>query len=659
MRPSSRPRSTRMWRLFVSGAAGRAPAPGAGRRSSPPTVTCSTSPAARTTRSISATPAAPPMRKLKRPSNSSASNADSGGVTACTGPTACAFLITRSARPPLSGASARSVTCTSRPAAAGVSTTGAGAGTGVVRVPIAAPTSPPLPRCAAAHLGRGGEVGAAIGTRTTPVPAPAPVVETPAAAGRLVQVTLRAEAPLKGGRALLVIKKAQAVGPVHAVTPPESAFEADEFDGRFSFRIGGAAGVAEIERAVRAAGEVEHVTVGGEERRPASGADSLPAAPETKSRHIRVDLERLDGLMDLIGELVTVRGRLNELAAYARDPAIDDVAIQVSRLSRELQAEIIQARMTPVWQVFDRFPRLVRDLARELGKQVAFRVEGKEIELDRAILDELGDPLLHLLRNAVDHGVEPLAERQRRGKKPEAEIVLAAVRERASVAISVSDDGRGIDRKRILERAKRDGVVDPHAEALTDDQLLRVLARPGFSTAEAVTSVSGRGVGIDVAATRVRALGGSIDIRSEPGKGTVFVLRLPVTLAIVRALIAGVGKERYALPLTYVAETVELSAQATTTVEGREAIVLRDRVVPLVHLRRLLGVAGDPPLRAPVIVLEMGERRAGLVVDGMLGQHEIVVKGFDAPQGTLPVFSGATIMGDGIPALILDAGGLL
>src|SRR5207302_1997654 len=260
----------------------------------------------------------------------------------------------------------------------------------------------------------------------------------------------------------------------HAVTPPESAFEADEFDGRFSFRIGGAAGVAEIERAVRAAGEVEHVTVGGEERRPASGADSLPAAPETKSRHIRVDLGRLDGLMDLIGELVTVRGRLNELAAYARDPAIDDVAIQVSRLSRELQAEIIQARMTPVWQVFDRFPRLVRDLARELGKQVAFRVEGKEIELDRAILDELGDPLLHLLRNAVDHGVESQAERRRRGKKPEAEIVLAAVRERASVAISVSDDGRGIDRKSILERAKRDGVVDPHAEALTDDQLLRV-----------------------------------------------------------------------------------------------------------------------------------------------------------------------------------------
>src|SRR5213593_1900454 len=343
---------------------------------------------------------------------------------------------------------------------------------------------------AAAQLGRGGEVGARMGAHAMPAAETAPDVEMPVVAGRLVQVTLRAEAPLKGGRALLAVKKAQRVGPVHAVTPPESAFEADEFDGRFSFRVGGAAGTAEIERAVRAAGDVEHVTVGGEERHPGAGAGAAPsAAPETKSRHIRVDLGRLDGLMDLIGELVTVRGRLNELAASARDPAIDDVAIQVSRLSRELQDEIIQARMTPVWQVFDRFPRLVRDLARELGKQVSFRVEGKEIELDRAILDELGDPLLHLLRNAVDHGIEPLAERRRGGKKPEGEIVLTAVRERASVAITVADDGRGIDRKKILERAKRDGVLDPHAETLTDDQLLRVLARPGFSTAETVTSV--------------------------------------------------------------------------------------------------------------------------------------------------------------------------
>ncbi len=474
---------------------------------------------------------------------------------------------------------------------------------------------------------------------------------------------------------MLVLKRAQALGAVSQLAPHQAAIESDDFDGHFSFQLDTTAAPGVIESSLLAAGEVERVLVVTEE--PAGGwerggtgksGEGRAPRPETvgplgeigRSRHIRVDLRRLDGLMDLIGELVTSRGRLNQLAAERRDPAVDDVALQISRLSTDLQAEIIQARMTPVWQVFDRFPRLVRDVARQLGKQVAFRVEGKEIELDRAILDELGDPLVHVLRNAVDHGIEPPAERRGVGKPPEGEIVLAAIRERSSVAISISDDGRGIDRARILTQAKAEGLVDPHAETLSDDQLLRVIARPGFTTAAAVTSVSGRGVGIDVAMTRIRSLGGTIDIRTELGKGTVFVLRLPVTLAIVRALIAAVGSERYALPLSYVAETVELGAAPLTMVEGREAMVLRDRVVPLVHLRDLLGVtATAPPARRPVIVLEMGERRTGLVVDGMIGQQEIVVKGFEAPQGTLPVFSGATIMGDGVPALILDAGGLL
>jgi len=492
-------------------------------------------------------------------------------------------------------------------------------------------------------------------------PAPA----APVGSGRLVQVTIRPEAPLKGGRAMLVVRKAQTLGTLHRIQPSPAAFESDDFDGRFAFELDSAATPGDIEAALRSVGDVERVTIGGDDEHVTPGESVAGAtAGGGRGRHIRVDLRRLDTLMDLIGELVTERGRLNEVASRwaTRDPEIDEVAIQISRLSADLQNEIIQARMTPVWQVFDRFPRLVRDVARQLGKQVAFRVEGKEIELDREILDELGDPLVHLLRNAVDHGIEPPAERKRRKKNPEGEIVLAAVRERSSVAISITDNGRGIDRAKILAKAKREAVVGPHVETLSDDQLLRVLARPGFSTANEVTSVSGRGVGIDVAMTRIRALGGSIEIRTEPGTGTAFILRLPVTLAIVRALIAAVGHERYALPLTYVAETVEYGTTPLTTMEGREAIVLHDRVVPLVDLRKLLetnGGAPPPPPRRPVIVLEMGERRAGIVVDGMLSQQEIVVKGFDAPQGTLPVFSGATIMGDGVPALILDAAGLV
>jgi len=499
---------------------------------------------------------------------------------------------------------------------------------------------------------------------TTSLPAASAASLAFIGSSRLVQVLIRPEAPLKGARAMLIVHKAQTLGTVHRIQPPPAAFESDDFDGRVAFELETTAAAPAIEAAVRSVGDVERVTIGG------GGTDETQFSPAEsvagggRSRHIRVDLRRLDTLMDLIGELVTERGRLNEVAARwaGQDPEIDEVAIQISRLSADLQNEIIQARMTPVWQVFDRFPRLVRDVARQLEKQVSFRVEGKEIELDREILDALGDPLVHLLRNAVDHGIEPPAERKRLKKNPEGEIVLAAVRERSSVAISIADDGRGIDRVRILEKAKREGIVGPHVESLSDDQLLRVLARPGFSTAESVTSVSGRGVGIDVAMTRIRALGGSIEIRTEPGKGTAFVLRLPVTLAIVRALIAAVGHERYALPLTYVAETVELGTVPLTTMEGRDAIVLRDRVIPLVDLRKLLGTNGGapaPPPRRPVIVLEMGERRAAVVVDGMLSQQEIVVKGFDAPQGTLPVFSGATIMGDGVPALILDSAGLV
>jgi two-component system chemotaxis sensor kinase CheA len=503
----------------------------------------------------------------------------------------------------------------------------------------------------------GPEDPVAAGRPSLPVLA-IPELASPAA-GRLVQVMLRPDAQLKAGRALLVLKRVEALGRVSAVTPPQAAFESDEFDGRFAFRLDGDAAPDVIEKAARTAGDVERVVV-GEREAEAPQLDAAGAGEAGRARHIRVDLRRLDVLMDLIGELTTARGRLNQLAGDRRDGPLDDVALQISRLSSDLQNEIVQARMTPVWQVFDRFPRLVRDIARQLERHVSFRVEGKEIELDRAILDELGDPLLHLLRNAVDHGIEPPAERRKAGKKEEGEVVLAAVRERASVAITISDDGRGIDRKKILQKAKAEGSVDAHVDALTDDQLLRVIARPGFSTAAAVTNVSGRGVGIDVVMSRIRALGGTVEIHTEIGKGTTFVLRMPVTLAIVRALIAAVGTERYALPLTYVSETVEFGTVPTTMLEGREAMVLRDRVVPLVHLRGLLGVEGDaPPPRRPVIVLEMGERRTGVVVDGMLGQQEIVVKEFEAPRGTLPVFSGATIMGDGVPALILDAGGLL
>jgi two-component system chemotaxis sensor kinase CheA len=479
-------------------------------------------------------------------------------------------------------------------------------------------------------------------------------VPAPSGPGCWVNVTLDPDCALKGARALIILNRMSAVGEVHAVQPAAAMLEAESFDGWFGFRIETSVGEEVIEKEVRAAGDVEDVSVGAAIAAPHAGA-----VEPGRARHIRVDLRRLDALMDNIGELVTARDRLTKLSRTRADSELDDVSAKLSTLTGTLQAEIVQARMTPVWQVFDRFPRMVRDLARKLGKQVDFEIEGKDIELDRAILDEIGDPLVHLLRNAVDHGIETPEVRERAGKPPRARIVLSALAQRATVAIRVSDDGRGIDRAKILKSAKQVGLADEDVEVLTDEMLMRVLSRPGFSTARTVTDVSGRGVGIDVVATQLRALGGGLEVRSEHGKGTTFTLRLPVTLAIVRALTAKVGEERYVMPITHVAETLDLEPSAVTELEGQDGMTIRDDIIPLVHLRDIVDASGEPPQCRPVIVLQIGERRSGLVVDALAGQQEIVVKSFDPPQGTLPIFSGATVLGDGEPALILDAGGFL
>jgi two-component system chemotaxis sensor kinase CheA len=317
----------------------------------------------------------------------------------------------------------------------------------------------------------------------------------------------------------------------------------------------------------------------------------------------------------------------------------------------------------PVWQVFDRFPRMVRDAARTVGKQIDFVVEGKNIELDRSMLDEIGEPVLHLLRNAIDHGLEPPEVRAAAGKPPSGRLTLSAMRDRSAVMIRVSDDGRGIDRHRVLERAKADGLVEPSQTEINDEELVRLISRPGFSTSEEVNTLSGRGVGIDVVMNRVRSLGGSVDIRSEPGEGTAVTLRLPLTLAIVRSLLARIAGEVYAIPLTHVRETVELPDHAFRTIRGREVAVLREDVLPALRLRELVGLPAGGDARdarlEQVVIVEAGNKRAALVVDELTTQLEIVVKQFDAPRGGLALFGGATILGDGAPALILDVGSLL
>jgi two-component system chemotaxis sensor kinase CheA len=468
---------------------------------------------------------------------------------------------------------------------------------------------------------------------------------------RPIKVCIRAGAVMRGARSALVLRRVEGLGSVSAVHPPLAEFERDDFDGR-SFRLQSRASDADIIAALRSVGDVETVDI----------AEAAPAGSEVRpelNRQIRVDLRRLDLLMKQVGELVVAKNRLGVLALDARDSTLMELSERIARLVSAMQAEVIASRMTPVGEVFERFPRLVRDLSRDLGKQIRFDMEGEEIELDRSILDDIGEPLVHLIRNAADHGIESPAERVAAGKPPEGRILVSAARERNTVAIRVADNGRGIDRNKILAKARREGAA-PETDALSDDLLIRVLARPGFSTAEQVSGVSGRGVGVDVAMTRVRALGGTLEVRTELGQGTTFLIRVPLTLAIVRALLTEAGGERYAVPLAYVAETVEFDRAAVTALRDREALVVRDRVIPTVHLRDLVASrSSSSSLRRPTIILELGERRTALVVDALVGQQDIVVEPFDAPRGLPPFVGGATILADGAPALILDAAALL
>jgi two-component system chemotaxis sensor kinase CheA len=506
--------------------------------------------------------------------------------------------------------------------------------------------------------------------------APLPAVDAwtaaaPAGEGMLVRIRIIAGTPLKGVRAFLAVQAARKLGEVGEVSPSLDALQIDDFDHDFALRLVTELSEDDVVAALRRAGDVDEVQAG--EHVSAEPAEKAVAAAVTgattgdgssgavrQQRSVRIDLRRLDNLMNLIGELVITRGRLVQLTSGIDDPALTDAIAQTSRLVADLQDEIMTSRMVPVWQVFDRFPRLVRDAARSVGKPVDFTIEGKEVELDRSMLDEVGDPIVHLLRNAVDHGIEPPEVRLAQGKPEAGRLTLSALRDRSAVAIRVTDDGRGVDREKVLARAREAGLVEPNKTELTDEELFRIISQAGFSTADKVTDLSGRGVGIDAVYNRVRSLGGSVDIRTVPGKGTTVTLRLPLTLAIVRSLLAMIGDETYAIPMTHVSETVELHPTILHTVKGREVLMIRDEVLPLLRLRHLMGYEGEAKRGLEqVVVVELAERRAALVVDALIGQQEIVVKQFDGVQEGLALFGGATILGDGAPALIIDVSSLL
>lgn len=378
-----------------------------------------------------------------------------------------------------------------------------------------------------------------------------------------------------------------------------------------------------------------------------------PKGPARASETVRVPAERLDELMDRVGELVIAQSRLKQVATTSIDQHLRAVSEEIERLAAELRDTMMVVRMVPIAQLFGRFRRLIHDLARDTGKSIELFTEGEATELDKTVIERLADPLVHLIRNAADHGLEGPADRQAAGKPVTGKVTLAARQSGAEVIITITDDGRGVNRDRVRAKAEEAGLIAPGA-VLSDSELLQLIFAPGFSTAAAITNLSGRGVGMDVVKRTIEGLRGSIEMTSEPGKGSQIALRIPLTLAIIDGLLVRVGKARYVIPLAAVEECVELSVEQDVRSTGRSLLTLRDQLIPFIRLRDLFrsGTAPDPHQKA--VVVSTGHERVGLVVDQILGDHQTVIKSLSSFHADVEQFSGATILGDGGVALILD-----
>lgn len=407
--------------------------------------------------------------------------------------------------------------------------------------------------------------------------------------------------------------------------------------------------------ASQAAPEAAPTAVSQAPERAVAGGDGKVLRPDAL---VRVPAMRLDELMDRVGELVIAQSRLKQIAGASIDMNLRSVAEEIEHLASELRDSMMSVRMVPVAQLFGRFRRLIHDLARETAKEIELVTEGEATELDKTVIERLADPLIHLIRNAADHGLEMPQDRRAAGKPAKGRITLSARQAGAEVVITVRDDGRGMNRDRVRSKAEENGLVAPGA-VLSDQELLQMIFHPGFSTAAAVTNLSGRGVGMDVVKRTIEGLRGTLELSSPPGEGSTVVLRIPLTLAIIDGLLVRVGAERYVIPLSAVEECLELSAAQDQRSRGRSLLTIREQLVPFVRLHDMFKTGMQPDRYQKIVVISSGAERVGLVVDQILGDHQTVIKPLSSFHSEVGSFSGATILGDGSVALILDVGALV
>lgn len=524
----------------------------------------------------------------------------------------------------------------------------------------------------------------------------------------VVQVCLMPEALLKSVRAFLIQNNLKDISEIIGSYPDTEIIENDEnFDGKLTYVIVTSSTDEEVYSIVNSIADIQSVSLSSitegnidqfikkdnsilEVEVPSndSGDQAISKARDEQNKKVnnsgktevnkmkvqqtvRVDVERLEHLMNLVGELVIDQTRLLDVRSrlsdrYPNDSDIElfsEVGNHVGQVISELQEGMMKTRMLPIEQLFNRFPRMVRDLCQKANKEIDFIIEGKETELDRNLIEEIGDPIIHLLRNSLDHGVEEPEERERIGKPRKGRVTLRAAHEENHIVITITDDGKGIDPEKVKASALKKGYVsEEEVERMTDKDLIFLIFRSGVSTAQQITDISGRGVGMDIVRSHIEKLNGIVDIDSKLGEGTTFTIKLPLTLAIIRSLLVEVGNREFAIPLANVQEIVRLNKDEVKSIKNQEVGIIRERVLPLVRMHSRLGADEDhlnASKRLFVIVVGLAEKRVGLVVDRTLGNQEIVIKPLGKYIGQPKYIAGATIMGDGNVALILDVGSIV
>lgn len=510
-----------------------------------------------------------------------------------------------------------------------------------------------------------------------------------------IYVCLNEDTMLKSVRVLLIENNLKDIGEIIATFPTTDVIEEEEkFEGNVVFILVTELDTQEVLMIVNSVSDIKSIDLNTitpaninsyclAEKRERNVVEQKVSKvvndnpkPEMKvkvQQSVRVDVDRLESLLNLVGELVISQTRLTDVRSrlaerYTNDSDMEgfqEVENQFGRIVSELQEGMMKTRMLPIEQLFNRFPRMVRDIAQKAEKEVNFVVEGKETELDRSLIEEISDPIIHLLRNSLDHGIESPEERESMGKPRQGNVLLKAAHEENHIVITISDDGKGIDTNIIKHSAiKKQQITEEEAERMTEKELMFLIFKSGVSTAAKITDISGRGVGMDIVRSHIEKLNGIIDIDTKLGEGTTFYIKLPLTLAIIRSLLIGLGDKQFAIPLANVQEIIRLGQDEVKTIQNQEVGVVRDRVLPLVRLHNRFNInptdkAASNKKRLLVVVVGLADKRVGLVIDKTLGNQEIVIKPLGKYMGTPTYIAGATIMGDGTVALIMDVGAIV